>query len=220
MATIYTIHPETPQSRSIEQIKDALKDGAVMLYPTDTVYAIGCDLYVKSAVERVRRIKQLSNDKPLTFLCSSLSNVSTYAWVNDSAYRIMKSLIPGPYTFILPTTKLVPQLVMSPKRKTTGIRVPDHRVCLALLNALGNPIISTSAHVLDDEEYAPMPGVEKNGFFSRVELFDHLEKLVDVIVDNSQEPGYEGSTILDLTGEEPIVVRQGLGWGEVAAWVV
>lgn len=220
MAKIYTIHPETPQTRSIEQIKDALKDGAVMLYPTDTVYAIGCDLYVKSAVERVRRIKQLSNDKPLTFLCPSLSNVSTYAWVNDSAYRIMKRLIPGPYTFILPTTKLVPQLVMSPKRKTTGIRVPDHPVCLALLNALGNPIISTSAHVLSDEEYAPMPGVEKNGFFSRVELFDHLEKLVDVIVDNGQEPGYEGSTILDLTAEEPIVVRQGLGWEAAAAWVV
>ncbi|MFB2970801.1 L-threonylcarbamoyladenylate synthase [Aerosakkonema sp. BLCC-F183] len=220
MATIYTIHPDTPQARSIEQIKDALKDGAVMLYPTDTVYAIGCDLYIKSAVERVRRIKQLSNDKPLTFLCPSLSDVSTYAWVNDSSYRIMKRLIPGPYTFILPTTKLVPQLVMNPKRKTTGIRVPNHKVCSALLNALGNPIISTSAHVLSHEEYAPMPGVESNGFFSRVELFDRLEKLVDAIVDNGQEPGYEGSTILDLTGEEPVVVRQGLKWEEVAAWVV
>ncbi|MBD0345562.1 MAG: Sua5/YciO/YrdC/YwlC family protein, partial [Coleofasciculus sp. Co-bin14] len=98
MATIYTVHPENPQIRRIEEIKDALQDGAVMLYPTDTVYAIGCDLNVKSAVERVRRLKQLSNDKPLTFLCSSLSNIAEYAWVTDSAYRLMKRLIPGPYT--------------------------------------------------------------------------------------------------------------------------
>ena len=218
MATIYSIHPENPQPRTIEQIKDALKDGAIMLYPTDTVYAIGCDLYVKSAVERVRQIKRMSNDKPLTFLCPSLSNVATYAWVTDSAYRIMKRLIPGPYTFILPTTKLVPQLVMNPKRKTTGIRVPDHAVCSALLEALGNPMISTSAHVLSDDTYAPMPAVESNGNFSRVELFDRLEKLVDIIVDNSQEPGYEASTIIDLTSPEPIVVRQGLGWETASEW--
>lgn len=220
MATVYTIHPETPQARSIEQIKDALQDGAIMLYPTDTVYAIGCDLMVKSAVERVRQIKRLSNDKPLTFLCPSLSNVATYAWVTDSAYRIMKRLIPGPYTFILPTTKLVPNLVMNPKRKTTGIRVPNHAVCLALLEALGNPIISTSAHVLSDEEYAPMPAVKTNGHFSRVELFDRMERLVDVIVDNGQEPGYEGSTIINLTAEEPSILRQGLGWEEAVTWGV
>ncbi|HEY9850920.1 MAG TPA: L-threonylcarbamoyladenylate synthase [Leptolyngbyaceae cyanobacterium] len=220
MATVYTIHPETPQARSIEQIKDALQDGAIMLYPTDTVYAIGCDLMVKSAVERVRQIKRLSNDKPLTFLCPSLSNVATYAWVTDSAYRIMKRLIPGPYTFILPATKLVPNLVMNPKRKTTGIRVPDHPACLALLEALGNPIISTSAHVLSDEDYAPMPAVQTNGHFSRVELFDRLEKLVDVIVDNGQEPGYEGSTMIDLTAEEPSIIRQGLGWEEAVNWGV
>src|SRR4028118_1538288 len=152
MATIFTVHPETPQKRRIEEIRNALQDGAVMLYPTDTVYAIGCDLNVKSAVERVRRIKQLSNDKPLTFLCPSLSNIAQYAWVSDPAYRLMKHLIPGPYTFLLPATKLVPRLVQNPKRKTTGIRVPDHNVCLALLNALENPIISTSAHLTQDED--------------------------------------------------------------------
>jgi tRNA threonylcarbamoyl adenosine modification protein (Sua5/YciO/YrdC/YwlC family) len=145
MATIYKLHPETPQSRSIEQIVQALQGGAVMLYPTDTVYAIGCDLNSKSAVQRVRQIKQLSNNKPLTFLCSSLSNIAHYAQVSNSNYRMMKSMVPGPYTFILPTTKLVPKLVMDPKRKTTGIRVPDSAVCLALIEALGNPIISTSA---------------------------------------------------------------------------
>jgi len=124
MAIIYGVHPVAPQKDRIEKITKALKDGAVMLYPTDTVYAIGCDLNSKSAVERVRRIKQLSNDKPLTFLCSSLSNITEYAAVSDQAYRIIKRLIPGPYTFLLPATKLVPRLVMSPKRKTTGIRVP------------------------------------------------------------------------------------------------
>ncbi len=186
-----------------------------MLYPTDTVYAIGCDLNVKSAVERVRRIKQLSNDKPLTFLCPSLSNVATYAWVTDTAYRIMKHLIPGPYTFLLPATKLVPRLVQNPKRKTTGIRVPNHTVCLALLNALGNPIISTSAHLLQDENAT---SVEESNI-SQAELFDRLDKLVDVIVDNGTQPEYQVSTILDLTAEKPIITRRGLGWEEVAAWV-
>jgi tRNA threonylcarbamoyl adenosine modification protein (Sua5/YciO/YrdC/YwlC family) len=227
MAKIYTVHPDNPQVRTIEQIKEALQDGAVMLYPTDTVYAIGCDLNAKSAVARVRQIKQLANDKPLTFLCPSLSNVATYARVSDSAYRIMKHLSPGPYTFVLPATKLVPRLVQNPKRKTTGIRVPDHTVCLALLNALDNPIISTSAHLPQDEQgqssAARVPtgsslsrATETN--VSRVELFDRLDKLVDAIIDDGSEPGYEVSTILDLTAEEPAIVRRGKGWEEAAAW--
>lgn len=218
MAAIYTVHPDNPQVRTIEQIRDALRNGAVMLYPTDTVYAIGCDLNSKSAVERVRRIKQLSNDKPLTFLCPSLSNVATYASVSDAAYRIMKHLIPGTYTFLLPATKLVPRLVQDPKRKTTGIRVPNHNVCLALLNALENPIISTSAHLTQDENGSAISG-ETESMISRVELFDSLDKLVDVIVDNGSEPGYQVSTILDLIGEAPIITRQGLGWEEAAAWI-
>lgn len=222
MATIYIVHPETPQRRLIEEIGDALRDGAVMLYPTDTVYAIGCDLNVKSAVERVRRIKQLSNDKPLTFLCSSLSNVASYAIVRDSAYRIMRHLIPGPYTFLLPATKLVPRLVMAPKRKTTGIRVPEHPVCQELLKELGNPIISTSAHLVGSDfsgtvEMAPAP--KTSDYTSTAELFDSLEKLVDVIVDDSCELTYQVSTILDFTNNEPAIVRQGLGWEAAAAWI-
>lgn len=227
MARIYKLHPDNPQDRTIEQIRDALRDGAVMLYPTDTVYAIGCDLNEKPAVERVRQIKRLSNDKPLTFLCPSLSNVATYARVSDSAYRIMKHLVPGPYTFLLPATKLVPRLVQDPKRKTTGIRVPKQPVCLALLAALGNPIISTSAHLPQDEQGRASEGRmptgsslsgETEGNISRVELFDRLDKLVDVIVDNDSEPGYQVSTILDLTGEEPVITRRGIGWEEAAAW--
>ncbi len=218
MAKIFTVHPDNPQNRRIEEIKSALSSGAVMLYPTDTVYAIGCDLNAKSAVERVRQIKQLANDKPLTFLCPSLSNVATYAFVSDTAYRIMKRLIPGPYTFLLPATKLVPRLAQNPKRKTTGIRVPNHTVCLALLTALGNPIISTSAHLPPDEVDDGI-GANPDSSLSQVELFDRLDNLVDVIVDTGEEPTYDVSTILDLTGDQPMITRRGLGWEAAAAWV-
>lgn len=213
MAKLYELHPENPQRRTIEQIISALQGGAVMLYPTDTVYAIGCDLSNKSAIQKVRRIKQLSNDKPLTFLCSSLSNIAQYAQVSDRAYRIMKHLIPGPYTFLLPATKLVPKLVMSPKRKTTGIRVPDRLICQELLQALGNPIVSSSAHLADEEGDFPTIGVEK------ARLFDDLDNLVDIIIDDSTEPGFDVSTIIDFTTEEPQVVRQGKGWQEVENWL-
>ncbi len=209
MAVTYTVHPQTPQVEKVAKITDALRQGAVMLYPTDTVYAIGCDLNSKAAIERVRRIKQLSNHKPLTFLCSSLSNIATYARVSDPAYRTMKHLIPGPYTFLLPATKLVPRLVQNPKRKTTGIRVPDHPVSLALLKALGNPIISTSARLANQDESSDTTAIAVE---SRFELFDRFDKLVDLIVDDGSEPGYQVSTILDLCEQEPTVVRQGLGW--------
>ncbi|WP_341738971.1 L-threonylcarbamoyladenylate synthase [Microcoleus sp. CAWBG640] len=218
MAIIYEVHPVTPQKDRIEKIKASLKAGAVMLYPTDTVYAIGCDINAKSAVERVRQIKQLSNDKPLTFLCSSLSNIAEYAIVTNEAYRIIKRLIPGPYTFVLPATKLVPRLVMNPKRKTTGIRVPDRPICFTLLEALGNPIISTSAHITADDEGEAPAVASKTQNFGKAELFDCLEKLVDLIVDDGSDPGYQVSTILDLTDKEPVIVRRGLGWEAAAAW--
>ena len=184
------------------------------LYPTDTVYAIGCDLNSKAAVQRVRQLKQLSNDKPLTFLCSSLANIAQYAYVSDPSYRIMKHLVPGTFTFLLPATKLVPRLVRNPKRKTTGIRVPDHPVCQALLTALGNPVISTSARL--PETQTPKKIKSFLGI-SQAELFDYYDNLVDVIVDNGQDPGWQVSTILDLCGSEPVVVRQGLGWQEIEA---
>ncbi|MGB3532479.1 MAG: L-threonylcarbamoyladenylate synthase [Microcoleaceae cyanobacterium] len=215
MATYYEVHPQNPQERTIRQIVKALKDGAVVLYPTDTVYAIGCDLTVKSAVERVRQIKQLSNDKPLTFLCSSLSNIANYAVVNDGAYRIIKRLIPGSFTFVLPTTKLVPRLVMSPKQKTTGIRVPNHPVCLSMIEILGNPIISTSAHITSEQEGLTPVTRPIDGSFGKAELFDSLDSFVDVIVDDTSDPGYQVSTILDLTKNDPVLIRKGKGWEEL-----
>ena len=213
MATVYNIHPKNPQLRELDAIRSALRQGAVMLYPTDTVYAIGCDLTAKSAIKRVRQLKQISNDKPLTFLCSSLSNVASFARVSDPAYRIIKHLIPGPYTFLLPATKSVPRLVMNPKRRTTGIRVPDSPLCLALIEALGNPVISTSAlsfirNSTEDDTEA----------LSKADLFDRMDKQVDVIVDSDSELRYQVSTILDLTGSEPQVVRQGRGWQAAVEW--
>lgn len=216
MATTYEIHPQTPQLRKIYEIVAALRTGAVMLYPTDTVYAIGCDLNSKTGVDRVRQIKRMSNNKPLTFLCQSLSNISEYAVVSDPAYRLMKHLIPGTYTFILPATKLVPKIVQDPKRKSTGIRVPKHPLCQILLENLGNPIVSASAHTLDDDDTDTdrlILGIEK------AVLFDELEKFVDIIIDDGSEPGMEGSTVLDMTSDPPEVIREGLGWSEVAAWL-
>ena len=222
MATIHKLHPDNPQPRAIAQIVAALRDGAIMLYPTDTVYAIGCDLMSKSGIESVRKLKQMSNDKPLTFLCSSLSNISEYAIVSNANYRTMKSLVPGPFTFILPATKLVPKLVLNPKRKTTGIRVPDHGVSQTLIEALGNPIISTSANQskanLDDEDFMPQPKNGKQGKqynvceLPKIELFDHFYKLVDLIIDDGSDQNFEVSTIIDLTDDlHPEILRQGLG---------
>ncbi|MDR9405191.1 MAG: L-threonylcarbamoyladenylate synthase [Halothece sp. Uz-M2-17] len=213
MATVYSIHPETPQAWTLETVAEALKDGAVMLYPTDTVYAIGCDMNVKSAVEKVRFLKRMSNEKPLTFLCSSLSNIADYARVDDDAYRLMKRLIPGTYTFLLPATKLVPKLVMNPKRKTSGIRVPNHVVCQSLLETLGNPIISTSAYLPDDRGELPTLGYEK------ARLFDAMDKLVDIILDDGSDVTTEVSTIIDLTGKEPEIIREGLGIEEAETWL-
>lgn len=222
MAKIISVHPDNPQNRRIEEVKQALQRGAVMLYPTDTVYAIGCDLNSKSAVERVRKIKRLANEKPLTFLCSSLSNVATYAFVQDYAYKVMKRLVPGPYTFLLPATKLVPRLVQNPKRKTTGIRVPNHPFCTALLQALENPIISTSARLPpleefegedENEEWEEMPSL------TRVELFDGLDAVVDLIIDTGDEPDNKVSTILDLTVEPGQIIRHGLEWEEAQMWL-
>ena len=213
MAKLYNIHPVTPQRREIEAVKEQLQRGAIMLYPTDTVYAIGCDLNSKPAIKKVRQLKQLSNDKPLTFLCSSLSNVASYAHVSDPAYRIIKHLIPGPFTFLLPATKTVPKLVVNPKRRTTGIRVPKDPLCKALIEALGNPVISTSASSVirnsteDDIEALSKP-----------ELFDRMENLVDVIVDSDSELRHQVSTIVDLTGSSPRVTRQGLQWQDAIDW--
>ncbi len=207
MAITYTLHPDFPQPHQVGQIVDHLRQGAVMLYPTDTVFAIGCDVTHKQAVERVRQLKRLSNAKPLTFLCPSLSRIAAYAQVSDQSYRLMKRLIPGPYTFLLPATKLVPKLVQDPRRRTTGVRVPDHAICQALLSELGQPIVSSSAKI----EGEPITTLAISP-----EEIEHLEKQVDLIIDDGSPYRSEVSTVIDLTSSEPLIVRQGLGYGAVA----
>ena len=209
MARLYTLHPDNPQSRTVEDICQDLAAGAVMLYPTDTAYAIGCDLRSKSAIQQVRRLKQLSNSKPLTFLCSSLSNIAQYAYVSDPAYRLMKRVIPGPFTFILPATKLVPKIILNPKRKTTGIRVPEHPLCQAMLSVLDGPLISTSARLPEGTHTAFEDG---QGPDNTAELFDAFDHLVDIIIDIDQAPTNTASTVIDLCRDEPEILRKGLGW--------
>jgi tRNA threonylcarbamoyl adenosine modification protein (Sua5/YciO/YrdC/YwlC family) len=219
MAKLYEIHPSNPQARSIEEIVKKLRGGAVAVYPTDTSYAIGCDLQSKSAIDRVRQIKQFANNKPLTFLCSSLSDIATYAIVRDEAYRLMKHFVPGPYTFILPATKLVPKIIQDPKRKSTGIRVPDNSVCQALMAELGNPLISTSAHLnIEDEESDGDPGLFIE--LDKAKLFDSLDKLVDILIDDGSVATNSISTVLDVSEHSPTVLRQGMGWTEISSWVL
>ncbi|MBR9976263.1 MAG: threonylcarbamoyl-AMP synthase [Bacteroidetes bacterium] len=212
MATRYNIHPDNPQARFIDQIVEQLMKGAVMLYPTDTVYAIGCDINSKAGQQRIRKIRSLPDNKPLTFVASSISQISDYAKISDSAYQVIRQLVPGPYTFLLPATKLVPNLVLNSKRTTTGIRVPDHFLSQLLISELGNPLISMSARLDDWDE----PSYNE-------ELFDLFDPLVDMIIETdteyrSPDGGYL-STMIDFTDDMAVIKREGLGI-ELASQIV
>ncbi|MEM8609258.1 MAG: L-threonylcarbamoyladenylate synthase [Myxococcota bacterium] len=190
------IHPTHPQARLVKQVTDILRRGGVVVYPTGTVYGLGCDIHQKRAVERIYQIRQLKKDHPLSFLCPDLSKIARYAYVDDFAYRIMKRLIPGPYTFVLKATREVPKILVR-KQKTVGIRVPDHPVVHAMLEELGSPIVSASAtsegEILNDPD----------DLHAR---FSHVDAFVD-----SGWGGIEPSTVIDLTGDEALVIREGAG---------
>ncbi len=195
---IISINPDNPQQRLIDQVVQQLINGATICYPTDTGYGIGCDMFNQRAIKKIIQIKQRPKDKPFTFMCSSLKNISEYAHVSNSAYRLLKKNLPGPYTFVLPGTKLVPKL-MSSKQKTVGIRVPDSAICSLLLDTLGNPIINTSIPYENDppptEAYA-------------IEML--IGNRVDVIIDGG--PVYpDPSSVIDLTGDTPSILREGKG---------
>ncbi len=193
------INPDNPQPRLISQVIGQLRRGAVICYPTDTVYGIGCDIFNQKAVKRVYRIKQRSTKKPFSFMCSSLKDVSIYCHLSNVAYRLMRKNLPGAYTFILPTMKIVPK-IMTSKQKTVGIRVPDNNICKALVEALGNPILTTSA-TLDEKT---IPAAEAYEFAER------LMGQVDLFIDGG--PVYpEPSSIISLTGAVPEVLREGKG---------
>jgi tRNA threonylcarbamoyl adenosine modification protein (Sua5/YciO/YrdC/YwlC family) len=192
------INPINPQKHLIGRVVEDLKKGGVIAYPTDTVYGIGCDIFVKSAVERIYRIKGRDKKKPLSFICEDLKHISQYAIVGDNAYRIMRRLIPGPYTFILRATKLVPKVMLT-KRETVGIRVPASEICRTLVHELGHPIVTTSANVSNDAIISDPEEIEEK-----------MGKLLDVVIDGGPLP-QEPSTMIDLTGDAPIVVREGKG---------
>jgi tRNA threonylcarbamoyl adenosine modification protein (Sua5/YciO/YrdC/YwlC family) len=196
------VHPETPGKRQISQIVECLKGGGVIIYPTDTVYGLGCDITNKKAMERVCRIRNIKPEKAnLSFICSDLSHLSDYAkHISNPIYRLMNSILPGPFTFILEGSKLVPKLIRSGK-STVGIRVPDNKIAMAIVEALGNPIISTSLHSKDEIlDY-------RTDSYNIHEDFSHL---VDIVVDGGAG-GIEPSTIIDCTSSEPIILREGKG---------
>ena len=200
MAQYLEIHPQNPEPRLIKQAVKILLSGGVIVYPTDSTYALGCHIVDKDAIERVRRIRQLDDKHNLTLVCPDLSSIATYAKVPNSAYRLLKAYTPGAYTFILTATAEVPRRLMHPRRKTIGLRVPDHTVAQALLAELGEPIMSTSLILPGDSE--PLIDI--------YEIRERLEHSVDLIID-SGSCGLEATTVIDLVDGAVEVVRVGKG---------
>ena len=200
MSQFFTIHPDNPNPRLIRQAAAVLRDGGIVVYPTDSCYALGCHLDDKDAVTRIRQIRQLDEQHHLTLMCRDLSEISRYARVDNSKFRLLKSNTPGSYTFILEATKEVPRRLQHPKRSTIGIRIPDHPVALALLEELGEPM-SSSTLILPDEEW-PLNDAER--------IRELLEKKVELVIDGGAV-GVDFTTVIDLTGDKPVLLRQGKG---------
>jgi tRNA threonylcarbamoyl adenosine modification protein (Sua5/YciO/YrdC/YwlC family) len=192
------INPKNPQPRLIRRVIDVLEEGGVIAYPTDTVYGFGCSLYKKKAIERIYMIKRSEKNRPFSFICADLKDISLYCKVSNYAYKTMRRLLPGPYTFILEGTKLVPKIMLT-RRLTAGIRVPDNPICLALVRELGHPIISTSAMLPNGEV-----------LYDPVEIERHLGKLLDIVIDGGVLVS-EPSSVIDLNGDTPKVLRKGKG---------
>lgn len=201
MSQFFYIHPENPQARLINQAVEILQKGGVIVYPTDSGYALGCMMGDKHAMDRIVAIRKLPEGHNFTLVCSDLSELSTYATVNNTAYRLIKNNTPGRYTFILTATKELPRRLMTSKRKTIGLRVPDNKIALDLLSALGEPILSCSL-MLPNEEHTTQSDPE--------EIRDRLEHQVDLIIHGGYL-GQEPTTVVDLTEELPVILREGSG---------
>jgi tRNA threonylcarbamoyl adenosine modification protein (Sua5/YciO/YrdC/YwlC family) len=196
------IYEENPNPKSIREVVDCLKRGGVIIYPTDTVYGIGCDINNQRAVERICQIRNIQKDKAqFSFICSNLSHISEYAsQIDNSTFKLMKRLLPGPYTFILNCTNKVPKLFQS-KKRTVGIRIPDHSIPLAIVRELGNPIMTASVHDPDDLiEYTTDPSL----------IYERFENKVDIVIDGGYG-GVEGSTVLNCANGEVQIIRIGKG---------
>ncbi len=195
---IISINPKNPQLRLIRKVVEVLEKGGVIGYPTDTIYGVGCDLFNPEAIRKIHRLKKIEGNKPLSFICSDLKDISKYAYVSNYAYKMMKRLLPGPYTFVLKATKLVPKIAMT-RQKTVGIRIPDNKICLSLVRELKHPIISTSVYKPDESLYNNPSEIE-----------ERFGKQLDLVVDGGVIVS-EHSSIVDLTGESPRVIRKGKG---------
>ena len=204
MSQLIQVHHQDPQKRLLQKVIDALHRGELIIYPTDSSYALGCLIGNKEAMERIRAIRKLDNKHNFTLVCRDLSEIATYAKVSNSAYRLLKSLTPGPYTFLLKATHETPRRLQNPKRKTIGIRVPDHRITLAMLAALDQPIMSSTL-LLPDDPY-PLNDIE--------EITARLQHHVDLIIDGGS-CGLEPTTVMDLGDSTPKIVRAGMGSIEV-----
>ena len=200
MSQFFSIHPKNPQARLVRQAIDMVKSGAVIAYPTDSAYALGCHLGDKKALECIQRIRQVDDRHNFTLVCRDLTEIATYAKVSNSIYRLLNAHTPGPYTFILPATRDVPRRMMHPKKRTIGIRVPDHPTTLALLEELGEPLLSTTL-ILPDESQ-PMT--------EAYEIRELLEHQLDLVIDGGH-CGIEPTTVVDLTTDLPEVIRVGCG---------
>ncbi|MEA3468813.1 MAG: L-threonylcarbamoyladenylate synthase [Thermodesulfobacteriota bacterium] len=196
---LLAINSENPQQRLIQQVVDRLKRGAVICYPTDTGYGIGCDFSCRKAVKRIIQITNRPKGKPFSFICSDLKHISNYAHVSNVAYRLLKKNLPGPYTFVLPGTKLVPKAMVT-KQKTVGIRVPANSICQMLLETLGNPMVNASLPSAEDRPSMADP-YDIDGLYG---------KQVDLIVDGGDIYS-DPSSLIDLTGDFPVILREGKG---------
>jgi tRNA threonylcarbamoyl adenosine modification protein (Sua5/YciO/YrdC/YwlC family) len=200
VAELIEIHPQNPQPRRVREVADLIQAGGIVAYPTDSSYAFGWSMANKAAQERIRRMKDLDKHHHFTLVCRGLSDLATYARVDNQAYRLLKALTPGPYTFILPATRQVPNRLQHPKRKSIGIRVPDHVIAMALLEALPEPLMSTTLQL--PEQDLPM-----NDPWEMKERLDHeLAAVVD-----GGPCALESTSVIDLTGPLPVVTRAGLG---------
>lgn len=200
MARYVSIHPQDPQARLLTQAAEALRSGGVIALPTDSCYALGCCLGDKDAVERIRRIRGVDDRHHLTLMCRDLSEIAQFARVDNAQYRLLKAVTPGSYTFILEGTKELPRRVLHPKRKTIGLRVPNHKIALALLEELGEPLL-TSTLVLPGDELPLTEGWE---------IQDRLDDLLELILDGGH-CGTEPTTVIDLTTMPPELIRAGRG---------
>jgi tRNA threonylcarbamoyl adenosine modification protein (Sua5/YciO/YrdC/YwlC family) len=194
----YELHPINPQLRFINKAVEVLKEGGVIIYPTDTVYGIGCDIFNRDALDRVYQIKQDAGNKLFSFICPDLKDIAKYAKVSDYAYKMMKKLLPGPYTFVLPASKEVPKKLWT-KRETVGIRIPDHNIALMLAKELGNPIISTS-----------VTNRKGDVLVNPLEIQSIFNNQVDLMLASGALDG-SPSSIVDLSGEDPEIIREGSG---------